>query len=89
MKALISCPGCGVALDLDAVQPRPGKECPVCRKPLDETALESVTNHTSQNPSDPRDAARLAAKAQLKADVDAIQAEHQAAKAEVAAGAVK
>jgi hypothetical protein len=86
MEALISCPNCGVAVNLDAVQPTPGKKCPVCRYPLNETALEEHTNQDAQNPANgARDAARKAVRDQLASDVAGVQASHQAAKAEVAA----
>ena len=88
MEALISCPSCGVAMNLDAVQPNPGKKCPVCNYPLNETALEEHTNQDAQNPANgPRDAARKAVRDQLAADVAGVQSAHAAAKADVAAAA--
>jgi hypothetical protein len=87
MEAFVSCPSCGVAVNLDAVQPNPGKKCPVCRYPLNETALEEHTNQEAQNPSDKKDAARAAVRGQLAADVAGVQASHEAAKAAAASPA--
>lgn len=63
-----ACHLCGTVFDIEAVQPKPFKRCPGCGAPLDADAVEH-TFVESANPSDPKDATKLAHKAQLHADV--------------------
>lgn len=62
------CHGCGVGLDLDKVQNKPFKNCPVCGAPLDADAVAHAFVEAS-NPSDLKDGRRAAAREQHLADV--------------------
>lgn len=70
--ALIGCWACGNAVDLDKVQPMPGKRCPTCKAPLDEVAIEGMHFEGAD-----ASAIKLL-RDQAKADVAKFQSEHAA-----------
>lgn len=69
---MFPCQACGTVLVLEYVKSNPFKVCPTCGAALDKEAANHKFVEPS-NASDPKDAQRVAHRAQLHRDVDAHQ----------------